>query len=249
MARLRLRSPRLISLSRARSKSLHSLLLFAALAVGCALPSVAAAPPIGENAYCGKGNVAQFGDKDGPAELPKACYYTGLDGTPSPGKQIRVGDKADLADAIEDAKCGDTLLLPPGAIYEVKALPSKKCDDQHYITIRTDTPDSKLPPEGTRISPAWAGIASLPGRPPFAQPAGGAAKLARHSRGTASRGRVVWEITSASSASSGPRLPTPTLAGSLPPIMSTTLSSIATGSTLPRALKSAMASESSTART
>jgi hypothetical protein len=137
----------------------------------------ASAPPTSENAYCGKGNVPSFGEKDGTAELPKTCYYTGLDGTPSPGKQIKVDAKADLADAVESAKCGDTLLLPAGATYVIKEFPAKKCDDAHYITIRTDIPDSKLPPEGTRISPAWAGIASLPGRPPFAQPAGGAAKL------------------------------------------------------------------------
>jgi hypothetical protein len=137
----------------------------------------AAAPPIGENAYCGKGNEAHFGSKDGPAELPKACYYTGLDGTPSPGKQIRLSGKDDLAKAVDDAKCGDTLFLAAGQTYEVSTLPSKKCDDAHYITIRTDTADSKLPPESTRISPAWAGVASLPGRPSFAQPAGGPAKL------------------------------------------------------------------------
>lgn len=137
----------------------------------------AAGPPTGENAYCSKGDTPHFGDKDGPAALPRACFYTGLDGTPSPGKQIHVGAKDDLAGAVKDAKCGDTLLLPAGASYEVQELPAKKCDDQHYITIRTDTPDSKLPPEGTRISPAWAGVASLPGRPSFLQPAGGAAKL------------------------------------------------------------------------
>jgi len=134
-------------------------------------------PPTGENAYCEKGDIAKFGNKDGPAELPKSCYYTGLDGTPSPGKQVRVTAKADLSAALEEAKCGDTLLLPAGASFEVKELPRKNCDDQHYITIRTDTPDSKLPPEGTRISPAWAGVASLSGRPPFAQPSGGPAKL------------------------------------------------------------------------
>ena len=83
----------------------------------------------------------------------------------------------DLYAAVESAKCGDTLLLAAGASFEIKDLPAKKCDDQHYITIRTDTPDSKLPPEGTRISPAWAGVASLPGRPAYAQPAGGPAKL------------------------------------------------------------------------
>jgi hypothetical protein len=144
---------------------------------GSAGLAAAEAPPTSENAYCGKGNVAQFGAKDGPAELPKACYYTGLDGTPSPGKQINVGARTDLASAIDHAKCGDTLLLPAGASFEVKELPAKKCDDQHYITVRTDTPDSTLPPEGTRISPAWGGVASLPGRPAFAQPAGGPAKL------------------------------------------------------------------------
>lgn len=139
--------------------------------------TVAAPPPEGENAYCDKGNVAKFGEKDGPAELPKTCYYTGLDGTPSPGRQIRVKASSDLAEALDGAKCGDTLSLAAGASFPIKQFPKKNCDDRHYITVRTDTPDSKLPPEGTRISPAWGGVASLPGRPPYAQPAGGAAKL------------------------------------------------------------------------
>ena len=134
-------------------------------------------PPMGENVYCGKGDVPEFGEKDGPAQLPTSCYYTAMDGTPSPGKQIPVGANSELPAALESAKCGDTLLLAAGASFEIKDLPAKKCDDQHYITIRTDTPDSKLPPEGTRITPAWAGVPSLPGRPAYAQPAGGPAKL------------------------------------------------------------------------
>jgi hypothetical protein len=134
-------------------------------------------PPIEENAYCGRGDVSKFEEKDGPAQLPTSCYYTGMDGTPSPGKQIRVDANSDLFAAVQSAKCGDTLLLAAGASFEIKELPAKKCDDQHYITIRTDAPDSKLPPEGTRISPAWAGVASLPGRPAYAQPPGGPAKL------------------------------------------------------------------------
>jgi hypothetical protein len=147
------------------------------VAIMGSLHALAATPPTGENAYCGKGNVAQFGAKDGVAELPKTCYYTALDGTPSPGKQIHVAKNSKLADAVEGAKCGDTLLLAAGASYDVNELPAKKCDDQHYITVRTDAPDSQLPPEGTRISPAWAAVASLPGRPAFAQPSGGPAKL------------------------------------------------------------------------
>ncbi len=178
MPPLPLRSSRSVpAVKSSPSKNLSFFCVVSALVVWSTLPTLAAGPPTGENAYCGKGNVAQFGAKDGIAELPKACYYTALDGTPSPGKQIRVSTKSNLAAAIDDAKCGDTLLLPAGASFEATVLPSKKCDDQHYITVRTDTPDSNLPAEGTRISPAWGGVASLPGRPPFAQPSGGPARL------------------------------------------------------------------------
>src|SRR5229473_6887109 len=178
MPPLPLRSSRSVpAVKSSPSKNLSFFCVVSALVVWSTLPTLAAGPPTGENAYCGKGNVAQFGAKDGIAELPKACYYTALDGTPSPGKQIRVSTKSNLAAAIDDAKCGDTLLLPAGASFEATVLPAKKCDDQHYITVRTDTPDSNLPPEGSRISPAWGGVASLPGRPPFAQPPGGPAKL------------------------------------------------------------------------
>lgn len=152
-------------------------LLFYFVILFAAWPAMAATPSTGENAYCEKGDRPQFGQKDGPAQLPTACYYTGLDGTPSPGRQIRVSAKSDFMGALESAKCGDTLLLAAGASYEVRDLPAKKCDDQHYITVRSDTADSKMPAEGTRISPAWAGVQSLPGRPRFQQPAEGAAKL------------------------------------------------------------------------
>ena len=174
MARIPASPSKLFSATVGASGTIHFVAMVfstVALVVACSAPGFAEAPPIAENAYCGKGNVAQFGAKDGPAELPKACFYTALDGTPSPGKQIRVAAKTDLAEAFEHAKCGDTLLLAAGASFELKDLPAKKCDDQHYVTVRTDTPDDKLPPEGTRISPAWAGVASLPGRPGYAQPA------------------------------------------------------------------------------
>src|ERR1700692_3607642 len=100
-----------------RSKTFHFFCLVSVFFVLSTLPAVAAAPPTGENAYCGKGNVAHFCAKEGVAELPKTCYYTGLDGTPSPGKQIRVAAKSDLAAAIDGATCGDTLLLPAGASF------------------------------------------------------------------------------------------------------------------------------------
>jgi hypothetical protein len=129
-----------------------------------------AAPPTGENAYCGKGNVPHFGDKDGLAELPRACYYTALDGTPSPGKQIRVAGKADLGSAIDHATCGDTLLLPAGSSFDVKEFPAKKCDDEHYITIRTDTRDPKLPPGGLASLPHGQEFPACRDAPPLRNP-------------------------------------------------------------------------------
>jgi len=148
------------------------------------------AAPDDENAYCGKGNVPHFGEKDGPAELPKSCYYTAIDGTPSPGKKIKVSRGSDLAKVIDKASCGDTVLLAAGESYEMNDFPRKNCDDQHYITVRTDSNDSKLPRESARISPAWGGVASLPGRPQFAQPSGGPAKIMATIAGT-----NAWGVT------------------------------------------------------
>jgi hypothetical protein len=142
------------------------------------LLSTPAPPPVNsENRYCGLGNVPRFpGLFDGPAELPTSCYYTGLDGTPSPGK-IWIGTDPNTLYAA--ASCGDVILLTAGAsIAENPNFPHKNCDDQHYITIRTSTPDAQLPAEGIRISPCYFGVASLPGRPAFPQcPPGGAANL------------------------------------------------------------------------
>jgi hypothetical protein len=45
------------------------------------------------------------------------------------------------------------------------SFPAKGCDDAHWITIKSD---GKIAPEGTRISPCYAALASLPGRPQFA---------------------------------------------------------------------------------
>src|ERR1039457_1968203 len=90
MAPLPLRSSRVPVVKSSPPKKSHFFCLASAFVVCSTLSALAAAPPTGENAYCGKGNVAEFGAKDGVAELPKACYYTALDGTPSPGKQIRV---------------------------------------------------------------------------------------------------------------------------------------------------------------
>src|SRR6266487_892468 len=55
------------------------------------------------------------------------------------------------------------LILASGAFH----FPQKSCDDAHWIIVRTSAPNSALPPEGTRLTPCFAGVASLPGRPDF----------------------------------------------------------------------------------
>ena len=121
-----------------------------------------------DNQYCGSGDQANFGSTDGPATLPQKCIYTALSGTPSAGKQTLVPAGANANIALENAACGDVILLQAGATFKGPiTLPAKNCDPQHWITLRTSAADSSLPPEGTRITPCYAGISSLPGRPTY----------------------------------------------------------------------------------
>lgn len=110
-------------------------------------------------------NAAEF---DGPAELPRIYIKTSLADTPAPGKDHIVKADASLQDALDGAACGDTIQLEAGAVFSGEFLfPKKSCDDAHWIIVRTSSPDSSLPPEGTRLTPCYAGVASLPGRPDF----------------------------------------------------------------------------------
>jgi Putative Ig domain len=123
-----------------------------------------------DNRYCGPGNKPDFGaTTDGYAILPTACFYTALSGTPSAGSVIAVSAGSDLQSAIDNAKCGDTLMLESGAVWTTGQLnfPPKSCNNSNWITIRTSAPDSALPAEGTRLTPCYAGVSSLAGRPPL----------------------------------------------------------------------------------
>lgn len=105
---------------------------------------------------------------DGPAELPRVFLHSSIADTPAPGKSrlVKAGD--DLQQALNQASCGDTLQLEAGATFTgIFHLPQKPCDDSHWIILRTSAPDSELPPEGTRVTPCYAGVGSLPGRPDF----------------------------------------------------------------------------------
>src|SRR5260370_39847710 len=105
---------------------------------------------------------------DGPAELPRVYLNTSMANTPAPGKVIPVATGSALQAAFNSASCGDTIVLKAGTNYSgLFTWPAKPCDNLHWNIIRTSTADSSLPPEGTRVTPCYAGVASLPGRPAF----------------------------------------------------------------------------------
>ncbi len=109
--------------------------------------------------------ASQPGGFDGPAELPRVYVASSLKATPAPGKTLTVHAGQDPSPAISEASCGDTIQLEAGATFGPLVLPEKKCDDSHWIILRTSAPDSKLPAEGTRLTPCYAGVSTLPGRP------------------------------------------------------------------------------------
>lgn len=105
---------------------------------------------------------------DGPAELPRVLVKSDLADTPAPGRVFVVAKGGNLQEAINQASCGETLKLQAGAVFQgLFRLPAKSCDDSHWIIVRTNAPDEALPAEGSRLTPCYAGITSLPGRPDF----------------------------------------------------------------------------------
>jgi len=88
--------------------------------------------------------------------------------TPASGSivSVRAGDS--LQAALDNARCGDTVELQAGATFTgAFILRPKSCDKGHWIVIRSSASDSALPAEGQRITPCYAGVASLPGRPAY----------------------------------------------------------------------------------
>lgn len=111
-------------------------------------------------------DAAGTGTFDGPAELPRVYVKSTLADTPAPGRKIIVKEGDNLQNALNRTECGDTVELQAGATFGgIFRFPARKCDDAHWIIVRTSAPDKELPPEGTRITPCYSGVASLPGRP------------------------------------------------------------------------------------
>ena len=105
---------------------------------------------------------------DGPAELPRIYIPTAVSDSPAAGTTITVNAGSDLQSALNSANCGDTVHLQAGATFTgVFTFPAKSCDDNNWIIVRTSADDSTLPAEGSRLTPCYAGVSSLPGRPAF----------------------------------------------------------------------------------
>ena len=105
---------------------------------------------------------------DGPAELPRVYLQSLMAQTPAPGKTWYVPAGTSLQTTLKSVRCGDTISLQAGATFTGNfTFPAMGCDDQHWIIVRTSAPNSALPPEGTRLTPCYAGVSALPGRPPL----------------------------------------------------------------------------------
>lgn len=103
---------------------------------------------------------------DGPAELPRIYIQTSIADTPAPGNTITVDSGQDLQSALNNANCGDTIQLQAGATFTgAYTFPAKGCNDGNWVIVRTSADDSLLPAERSRLTPCYAGVASLPGRP------------------------------------------------------------------------------------
>ncbi len=108
---------------------------------------------------------------DGPAALPKATVPSAMSDTPAPGSVITVNAGGDLQSALNNAQCGDVIQLQAGAAFTGKfTVPAKSCDGNHWIWIRTSASDDALPAEGQRVTPCYAGVTSLQGRPKYSCP-------------------------------------------------------------------------------
>lgn len=126
---------------------------------------------VGGNAYCNPNGTWIGSTVDGPANLPVNCMMTAVSNTPSPGA-IRGPDmltsqvQADLT----AAACGDTILVQAGSTLGSLVFPNKGCVTT-WITVKsTGVSNGNFPVEGTRMTPCWSGVASMPGRPAYPCP-------------------------------------------------------------------------------
>ena len=124
-------------------------------------------PTFGNDAYEGPGDVPRFGAADSFATLPQAGYYTDPSVTTPTGTVRQVTTASAWNSVWALTNCGDIVELIAGTTYVGNfTVPSKPCTAGHYTWLRTSGYAS-LPAYGKKVTPCYAGVASLPGRPNF----------------------------------------------------------------------------------
>jgi hypothetical protein len=123
-----------------------------------------------DNIYCPASGVPTWGVTDGPAVMPLYCFNTAIVNTPATGSVVNVSNSSQLTSALAAATCGQQITLAAGVVFTGPfTLPALSCPNTNWLWITTSG-YSSLPAEGTRVSPCYAGITTLLGRPPYACP-------------------------------------------------------------------------------
>jgi hypothetical protein len=123
-----------------------------------------------DNSYCTISGTWIGPITDGSSNLPTACMFTALSGTPAPGIIWPTSTSlVTLQTTINSAACGDRIPVQQGLVMTGSiTLPGKGCDNAHWIWIySTGITNVAFPAEGVQAKPAISGVASLPGRPSY----------------------------------------------------------------------------------
>lgn len=121
-----------------------------------------------DNRYCTSSGTWIGATTDGPAALPTSCFYTPVSATPSPGT-VRTTTAANFNTTYAASSCGDTIKVTGGTSFTGTWNITKQCDNAHWITVEGSgvTSDVNFPAEGTRNSPCFSNVTSLPNRPSY----------------------------------------------------------------------------------
>jgi hypothetical protein len=128
---------------------------------------------VGADIYCPNGNPPTWAPTDGPSTMPLVCLSTALSSTPATGAVVNVAanNATDLQAKLTAAVCGQIITLPAGSSYSGHfTIPLLACPLNNFVWVVTGGLAS-LPDQNTRISPCYAGVTSLTGRPTYACPA------------------------------------------------------------------------------
>ena len=123
-------------------------------------------PSVGNDAYCGPGNVVLGAATDSYATLPATCFYTNPSAFTSGGTVRHVSNSVQFASAVAATACGDVIQIDVSFAMTEGLLPSLHCTAGTTVTIQ-GFGFASLPAYGSRVTPCYNGIASIPGYPPF----------------------------------------------------------------------------------